>query len=175
MNIARLNLSIGAAVALLGAGAALPALSDGEGEIIILRDVPPRITYREAPPGDAFTVRTAPPIDLSAALTIDKVISGGVTNGHALTDLEAATITATGAVTESLIRGSGEMDRRVVGATSVLSGTPRSAGVTQGSFGVLHGLGARISPQIQRPTRTIRRSTSGIAGTVLSAVPGTGR
>lgn len=134
------------------------------GEIVVLRDVPPRIAYRPAPPGIPVLVDAGPEEEVLGALGV----SGGglalVEGIGELTDHEIAAVVAeTG--TTVLTQGQGGMDlltgnegRSLAGGAGVLGPNGPFAGVLSGGGG-----GGLVGA-------TVQRATAGIAGTINGAL-----
>lgn len=83
-----------AAMCLLVVTSGLPSYA-GEGELVLLRQVPPRVAYVKAAPGPAVIADTSPEFAVSAALSIRASGPDELANafpGRELTEVEVASI-----------------------------------------------------------------------------------
>jgi|GEM_PF-2933349 len=144
-------------VVLAGLSVSFPH-AHGEGEIVIIRQVPPRIAYREAPPGPAVSVEASPRRQVYDALELQNGRVGstqGLLVGQELSEAEIAAISSSiphgndigGPVFESLANPSG-------GAVSPLA--QGAAGARTGLSGIGGGAAAGITRTTGALANTIR-------------------
>ncbi len=145
-----------------------PAALAGEGEIIILRKVPPRPAIRDAPPAPPLAVRTAPDIDLSAVNRISGVVLDSTAAIRPLSDREAASISA-----EPVI-GSGLPAKTSKLGPSVLDALGQRRGGTGSDRAGIGGTrlfgGATPATSLRGTGGTIRRATGGLGVAIGKAV-----
>ncbi len=129
-----------------------------KGEIIILREVPPRIAYREAPPGPVISKANASP----RQQVIDAL--DGATSGRELTDDEFALV------------GAGKPATGANSPIAAMSGTLATGGANGGgtapggASGVLGGMNALIGAggggAVGRATQDIGKNVNGMLGSM---------
>ena len=161
-------------IAAASAGITAPACAQ-EGQIVILRKVPPRIAYREAVPAPPFAVKTAPEvdlsaIDLSATEGITPSVVAGVPGATLISDLEAASIAANTA----LLGGVDELGSRLGSQISGQLGG-NFTGIGKGSSGgavaaQLGQLGLLSQSRLSAAGGSVRRATDGLGQTIVHAV-----
>lgn len=133
--------------------------SAGEGEIILLREVPPRVAYRQAPPGPVISKANASP----RQQVVDAL--DGTAAGRELTDDEFAQV------------GAGTPGVGANNPTAAMPATLGSVGVhgggstvPGGASGVLGGMNALIGGAgggaVGRATQDLGKNISGMLGSL---------
>ena len=133
-----------------------------KGEIIILREVPPRVAYREAPPGPVVSKANASP----RQQVLDAL--DGATSGRELTDDEFALV------------GTGKPAGGGNSPVAAISGTLGAAGgggtVPGGASGVLGGMNALIGAAgggaVVRATQDIGKTVNSVLGNLQATGAG---
>lgn len=160
-----------AVVGMLAAGdAVMTTAAAQQGQIIVLRDVPPRIAYREEAPAPPFAVSTTPDVDLSATRTVGPRVVADVPSITIISDLEAARISTNA----SISIGVGGLSGTLNAATLPLLGTGttgRMEGASAGGLALLpHHLGTVAQGPLTAGGGDVQRATSMLGQTIRSAV-----
>ena len=150
-----------------------PSAQGQEGEIIVLRQVPPRVAYRQGLPAPPVTVRMSPAREVLAGA--DAVIRGSGTIGptvadvvvgvpmvEVLTNAEAATIAAGPSPVGAAGPGPSG-DWLGIAARGENGGASRGMGALQGLGPLLSQAGAAAGGQVTR-------ATGRLADTIMGAV-----
>lgn len=132
------------------------------GKLVILRDVPPRIAYREAPPGQPrIEVNLSPTGFIFSALGIEDGRSGGIV-ARALTEGEFALVTGSA--------GWADIDRIAGSPGSAQMGGGAVGAVSQTDFSRL-AMGSILDGQVGSIGAKVTHAT-GFAGAAIGAVMG---
>lgn len=159
---------VGAAALLAAALAAAPPGHAGEGELIILREVPYRPAVRESTPAPPLAVKVSPEFNASVITGAMRGLASRVSTSAILTDVEAATISAN-APLQSVGAGVIAFGEQLTGAIINESRVLGARGAGLGVMSAVQGLGARLPLQVGVAGTAVRRATGGLGDAIRRA------